>query len=437
MGYLLPKGGMTMNKAISPHRRPRVMLISVHGDPGARPGGIQTGGQNIYVRKLALELSRRGWEVDVFTHHDDPASPAREALGGARIIRLSAGRLGFIPKDDLFGYLPQFVAEVGQFCARDPNRQSLRAYDVIHSNYWISGWVGSRLREESGVPQVHTSHSLGAMKARGLDMVPEAMRFRLRQEKSVLRGATLVIATSPYEKGVLEQEYGVNSANIRVVPCGFDPRVFHPFPIEERARLDLAGHRVVLFAGRFAPQKGLPFLLEAFKLLVERHPGEPLRLLLAGGDPVSLPPAEVSPEKKDILGHIERLSLEERVTFLGPVEQGTLARYFSATDVCAIPSVYEPFGMVALEAMACGCPVVASEVGGLAFTVRHGDSGLLVPPKDPRRLAVALESVLFDDRLRRRLASGALRRAGQEFSWEAVTDGIEGLYREVMEGAAA
>lgn len=404
-----------------------VTLISDHGDPLAALGGIQAGGQNVYVREVALALDGRGWQVDVFTHQTDPAQPQVERLGlRSRVIRLDAGRPGFVPKQELFPLLPRFRDQIRAWAQQHKQR-----YTAIHSNYWLSGWVGMELKQLWGVPLLHTFHSLGKVRAAaaGEENSP-AVAVRLQVERQILATADRIIATNPVEKKLLRQLYAAPNAKVTVVPCGVDPEVFYPRDREQaRRELGLAGLRPIMFAGRFEPNKGLLILLQAVARLFKEHPGlrDSVRLLVAGGESPDQGPEPREQRRLRKLAAI--LGLRRNVCFLGPLQQPELACYFAAAEVTVVPSYYETFGLVALEAMACGCPVIASDVGGLSYTVQEGETGLLVPPGKVRPLARALGRVLQDQRLLGHLQERLSGGLDPAFTWPRIASRLEGLYR--------
>lgn len=404
----------------------RALLISVHGDPMARLGSVQAGGQNVYVRELALALARRGWAVDVATHRASPRAPVAEAPApGMRVLRYDAGRPEFVPKDQLPELIPAFFQQVAEHLRQPPQ--------VIHSNYWISGQVGLLLREWWQVPQVHTFHSLGKVRiqALGADQRRDT-QARIRAEQRLLEATGAVLASNPMEAALLREHYRVPPGRLRIVPCGVNPAVFHPRP-QAAARATLGLPEAVLpvvFAGRFEHNKGLAVLLRALAALVQGHEG--LRacteLFVAGGNPAG---AGLGPEEARVRSLVAELGLQDHVNFLGPLDQAALAVWFAAAEVTVVPSFYETFGLVALEAMACGSPVIASRTGGLAHTVRHGETGLLVPPGDVPALAAALEQVLGRPGVAARLREPLRRGLPAEFTWDHIAAKAEAVYQEV------
>lgn len=393
-------------------------MISVHGCPLARLGEKDAGGMNVYVRELSRGLGRLGVSVDVFTRCQTLGPTEITPIGdGVRVIHLEAGEPRYIPKNELFAFLPQFLTHLEDF-----RRSEGLHYDVVHGHYWLSGWVGLRLRRMWGAPLVQMFHTLGMLKntvARSTaEMEPT---LRIAGERDVVAGADCLIAANPVEYGHLVDLYGADPHKIRIVPCGVDIDLFRPVPRSEaRARLGLDSGQYVLFVGRLEALKGVDVLIDAVSLLVQQGSG--VRLLIAGGNL----DGDVA---QKLRARVARLRLTETVRFLGPVEQVDLPAYYSAADVCAMPSFYESFGMVAIEAMACGTPVVASRAGGLQFTVRDGETGFLTPPGDAPALARALGAILNDTALRDRLGQAAVL-AAQEYSWDQVSRAILATYVE-------
>ncbi|NPV73956.1 MAG: glycosyltransferase [Pelotomaculum sp.] len=407
----------------------KVMLISVHGDPLARLGGIQSGGQNVYVREMARALDSMGIQVDVFTHWSDPGLPRSEPLGRkSRVIRLTGGSKGFHSKHQMFGMLPMLVKELIQHVGNPCH------YAVIHSNYWLSGWVGLQLQKILRIPRIHTSHSLGTVRKDAISTKGnEPLAVRLRVEREVLKKADRVIATTPFEEKILKKHYFVPNDNISVVPCGVNTELFRPL---KNSKLDRRfsdqERKTVLFVGRFEENKGLGVLLKSFKILKEKYPltAARTRLVIAGGDCLELPLNALSAEKKQYLKFIGENRISELVEFAGPLKHEDLLAYYNDASITVVPSYYESFGLVAVEAMACGCPVIASRTGGLRHNVLHGKTGLLVEPKSPEELASAINFLLTDEKARKQM-SGEAAIHGKRFSWLKVASQISGIYREV------
>ena len=386
---------------------------------------------NVYVRELARKLGARGWQVDVFTRRQDPRVPEIQDPPelACRVIQIDAGPTGAIDRRTLFDYLPAYVAGIRAFCAREGH-----TYDLIHSHYWLSGWAARELAEDWGVPVVHMFHTLGRMKDAVADgPAQREAENRGRVEQEIMTFADRIVAATPLDSQQMSDHYVVDESKIAIIPCGVNLELFHP--IDQQAARDHLGlppeRQLLLFVGRLDPVKGLNVLLEAMCTLTRRiHPcrAQDLSLAVIGGDRESHLEALGDPT---CLAEIrQELGLDDLVIFVGSRAQEDLPYYYAASLACVMPSLYESFGMVALEAMACATPVIASRVGGLTFTVRDGETGFLVPERDPDALADKLELVITDADLRHRLGERAAEVAAG-YSWDLVADQIEGLYAEL------
>lgn len=399
----------------------RIALLSVHGDPMLPTGSEEAGGQNVYVREVARTLAERGHQVDVFTRGRECRDTERHPVAGYRVIRVPAGPVGFISRDHLFPHLPEFVMRVRDFVHSEGHR-----YDVLHSNYWLSGWVGHHLSQGWRIPQWHTHHSLGAVKYAAEGRIPPQGRKRLAVEKDLLTSAS-IIATSPQDVASMQQHYQ-NPRDVTIIPCGIDDTVYYPHHRgRARRELGLPGDGALLaYAGRFDINKGLDCLIRAFARLKHRPS---VHLAIAGGYDIL---ADDGIEFQRISAMVQGLGLAPRTTFLGKLESTRLALLYSAADLCVVPSHYESFGMVAIEGMGCGTPVVASRVGGLQFTVRHKETGWLFPARDDVALAEACDRLLDNEDERLRMGRTALRHARRSFAWSKVAEQLEDhYYRQV------
>ncbi|MGQ9489898.1 MAG: glycosyltransferase [Anaerolineae bacterium] len=410
---------------------PRIALLSVHTCPLATLGGKETGGMNVYVRELAREFGRRGLAVDVFTRSQNPEIPRissrLSSAGEVRVIHLSAGPERPYNKNKLYDHLPQFVAEVLAFADTEQIR-----YDVLHSHYWLSGLVACELRQAWGVPIVHMFHTLARLKNLVAQSAAE-LEPPLRKEKEaeIMRFADRVVAATTLEREQMEAFYSADLARIVVVPPGVDLSLFRPVPCEQaRAAVGLPPeHHMVLFVGRIQPIKGIDNLIRGLALMFKRRPALRRDVFLAiiggAGDPTT----------DEELAHLHdlrtALGVSDVVTFLGSRDQDTLVNYYNAASVVVVPSYYESFGMVALEAMACSTSVIAADVGGLSLNVVDGFNGYLVPLGDVEELAYRLGLLLTQDALRRQLGSQACRWA-QRFSWQNIADETLAVYAQAM-----
>jgi len=409
----------------------RIAMLSVHTCPLATLGGKETGGMNVYVRDLSRELGWRGFAVDVFTRAQDPKFVGMRPLGeNARVIHIPAGPLAYYDKNLIFHHLPEFIEGVTKFTQR-----AGISYDIIHSHYWLSGLVAKELRALWGAPIAQMFHTLGHMKNRVARRAEEReTEIRLKAEGEIVGFSDRLVAASPLEKEQMVRLYGADPEKIEVIPCGVDLTLFRPFSSSEaKAYLELPLERMmILFVGRIEPLKGIDTLLKAVALATDGLPDlcGHLSLAIIGGSPD--PASENMEREMQRLSRLKsKLGIDNLVTFLGAKDQDTLPYYYSAAEVCVVPSRYESFGMVALEAMACGTPVVASKVGGLTFTVEEGVTGYLVPENDPAALAERLRSLLTDWDLRRRMGEKGIQVA-QRYSWPLIADKIISLYRQAL-----
>jgi D-inositol-3-phosphate glycosyltransferase len=404
-------------------------MLSVHTCPLAMLGGKETGGMNVYVRDLSRELSRRGIAVDVFTRSQNPHLPhVLHRLGThGRVIHIPTGPEEPYDKNKVFDHLPEFVAGVKQFAETEDVH-----YDVIHSHYWLSGWAARELREAWHVPIVQMFHTLGEMKnAIATDPSQRESARRIEVETEIVHFADRLIAATPAEREQLIKLYGADPNLISIIPPGVALDHFHPITKGiARHHLGVGPHDwMVLFVGRIEPLKGVDTLIRAMALLAHECPTWVDRLCLAiiGGDPNASENAEMERLKAM---HAE-LKLGDLVLFLGAKDQDNLQFYYNAAEAVVVPSHYESFGMVALEAMACGTPVIASDVGGLSYLVQDGETGFHVPNGDHVALASTLARLLQDQALRRQLGEQATRWA-QNYSWTWIGEQLIDVYRQVQ-----
>ncbi|MGD9145677.1 MAG: glycosyltransferase [Anaerolineae bacterium] len=415
----------------------RVAMLSVHTCPLATLGGKETGGMNVYVRDLSREFGRRGIAVDCFTRSQNPnIARISTSLGpNGRVIHVPAGPEAPYDKNHVVDHLPEFVQGVLGFA-----QQEGVEYDSIHSHYWLSGLAARPLRHAWDVPIVHMFHTLGHMK-NSVASSPEAWEAerRIDGEAEVMAFADRLIAATPLERAQMVWLYGADAAKIDVVPCGVDLNLFHPIPEDEAKQiLGLPLQRcVILFVGRIEPLKGIDTLLRAIALLTPELPcwRDELSVIIVGGAP-GAGIEEVNAELARLEALRAELCIEDLVTFQGAEDQDTLGYYYSAAEMVVMPSHYESFGMVALEAMACGTPVVASKVGGLAFSVQDGQTGFLVPDGDAEAMAGKIRLLLEDRDLRQQMGRQAVRWA-QRYGWPAIARQLLDIYKRAQPTAEA
>jgi D-inositol-3-phosphate glycosyltransferase len=410
----------------------RIAMISYHTCPLATLGGKDTGGMNVYVRDLTRHLGPLGVHVDVFTRSQDEHVPhVVHDLGyGNRVVHVPAGPEHPLPKEELADHIPEFVAGIKEF-----TEHKGLAYDLVHSHYWMSGIAARELKESWHTPVVHMFHTLGVMKQRVARSASESDGdYRLKGEQEILRFADRIVAATQAELAQLQWLYQADTRKVVVVPPGVDVSRFYPIPKDEAK--EYIGvppcDRMLLFVGRIEPLKGLDTLIEAIGQM--RNAGlfidQPICLTVIGGDP-DVSPEAMSAEMARLKALRERSGVGDLVTFIGKRDQDTLPYYYSAAEAVVMPSYYESFGMVALEAMACGTPVVASEVGGLAFLVQDGITGYTVPVDEPDALAEKLTVLIEDAALRARMGKQAAHFA-QEYAWERIAKKMLNVYEMTL-----
>ncbi|MBK9007976.1 MAG: glycosyltransferase [Anaerolineae bacterium] len=407
----------------------RIAMLSYHTCPLATLGGKDTGGMNVYVRELTRQLGKMDIHVDVFTRSQDDHVPhVLHELGyGNRVVHIPAGPEHPMPKQELANYIPQFVDGIRAFACDKKIH-----YDIIHSHYWMSGIAAASLSDGwAGSPIVHMFHTLGEMKNRIARTDEEREgAYRIEGEKQVLRRVDRVIVATIAELTQLRFLYKADAKKLVVIPPGVDVSHFYPIPADEaRSYIGLKPEdRMILFVGRIEPLKGVDTLLEAMSCLQMKE-SRPVHLAIIGGDPAASPEM-MNAEMARLKNLCEVLGLDQSVVFLGVRDQDKLPYYYSAAEVVVMPSHYESFGMVALEAMACGAPVIASEVGGLAYLVRDGETGFTIPAEEPETLCEKLSWLLNDDELHAKMSAQAAAYA-QDYAWEKIAKQIVDVYEEL------
>ena len=406
----------------------RLALISVHSSPAAPMGGAKTGGMNVYIRELARELGKLGLRVDIFTRRSSPAEPAVDASIGEniRLICLDAGPPQPLPPEEQFDHLSAFTANLMAFATL----RNLR-YDMVYSHYWLSGWVAAKLKEAWGIRFAHMFHTLGHMKKR-----IEVNDFyqpdrRITTEMRILQWADRVIAATPAEQAQLRWLYRAGRRQIAVIPPGVNTERFSRALSREEARASLGvrgDSNLLLFVGRIEPLKAVDTILEALHALRERAPAllRNLRFIIVGGDPSSGRDREMNRLQALSL----KLGIDQLVSFVGAKEQIELPRYYAAANAVVMPSDYESFGMVALEAMSSGTPVIASQVGGLQFLVRDQETGFHIPAREAISLAECIIELLTDPSRTEDMGAAASRMA-QEYAWSRIAERLLRVFEEI------
>lgn len=396
----------------------KLALLSVHSCPVGNLGGKDTGGMNVYVRELAYQLGQQGHIVDVYTRVHDPNDPQIVEIGqNARLIHLKAGEVEDIHKLLVYAYLPDFVCNLENF-----RRRHGLQYDLIFSHYWLSGWVGKLLQCWWNVPHTIMFHTLGAIK-NILGIGEDEPDLRLDAERYLANDCHRIIASTEKEKEQLGTYYGVSPDRISVIPCGVNLDLFQPMGKDNaRRHLGLNSDKVILFVGRIEPLKGIDLLLQAMNYLKDTLN---LRLIIIGGD------ARSQYEMERVKRIYQDLNIQHPVTFQELVKQERLPYYYSAADVCVIPSYYESFGMVALEALACGTPVVTTRVGNMENIIRQGETGYVVDDNSPRELADKISLLLSRPNISTQYIN-SMRASLVKYSWQNIAQMIIKEFNEAL-----
>jgi len=395
----------------------RIALVSEHASPLAALGAVDAGGQNVHVAALARELGARGIDTVVHTRRDDPALPKRlEFAPGALVEHVDAGPPEPLSKDLLLPYMDEFAAELARSWTVEPP-------DVVHSHFWMSGRAALAAARPFDIPVVHTFHALGVVKKRYQGAKDTSPPERLAEERSIVKAAAHIVATCTDEVFELLR-LGADPGRISVVPCGVDTELFRPDgPVEPGSIVP----RIVVVT-RLVERKGVADVIAALSAL----PG--VELVVAGGGEADL--LRDDPEARRLASLAKELGVVERVELRGRIDREHVAPLLRSADVVVCSPWYEPFGIVPLEAMACGRPVVASAVGGLIDTVVDGVTGLHMPPRRPDKLAHAIGRLLADPVLRERLGAAGAERARSRYEWARVADATLDVYLEVLAESA-
>jgi len=396
----------------------RIAMLSVHSCPVGNLGAKDTGGMSIYVRELARELGRQGHLVDIYTRVHDPRDPQIINLGqNARLIHLTAGGDEEINKLAIYPYLPEFTCNLENF-----KKHNGLHYDLVFSHYWLSGRVGKYLQQLWNVPHIMMFHTLGAVKnAIGIgECEPE---LRIETERDLTRDCHRIIAPTNREKENLILHYGALPERIGVVPCGVNLEQFKPMGKEiAKRQVGFVDNKIILFVGRIEPLKGIDQLLKAMPYLQN---GQGPKLVIIGGD-------ENSQYEMERLQRVSSdLHIQDSVTFLGLIKHEQLPYFYSAADACVVPSYYESFGLVALESLACGTPVVATNVGDLKSVIHQGETGYVVMDNAPRHLADKIALLLSRPSSDTKSAL-SIRASVSRFSWSNIAEAVTNECRLVL-----
>jgi len=406
----------------------QIALISEHASPLGILGGTDSGGQNLYVGQLAKNLAAGGDEVDIFTRRDSELLPeTAEWVHGVRIIHVPAGPPAVVRKERLLPYMDEFTAYVLRFC-----QCQRKAYDLMHANFWMSGLVAAEIKRSLGIPFVITFHALGRVRRLHQKEADEFPDERFAIEDRLVSEADRIVAECPQDEEDLIRLYNADPGKITIIPCGFDPAELWP-ESKALARVALGfppDERLLLQLGRVVPRKGIDTVIQGFARLHKQY-GIAARLLVVGGE-TDTPDLQANTEFARLRALAEEEGVADRVVFVGRRGRDELKHYYNAADLFITTPWYEPFGITPVEAMACGTPVIGANVGGIKFTVRDGETGYLVPAKDPAAIAERVAHLYQHPKLMNLLRRQAIRRANDLFTWQKVAAAMTSLYEEVL-----
>src|SRR5579885_2601649 len=407
--------------------RKRIAFIT-HESPLTLLGGVDAGGQVVYVDKVTRQLPRLGYEIDIFTRREDTETPQVVTMHkGIRVIHITAGPKKHIKKEELLPYYQnEFTKKLLQFMKRED-----RSYELVHANFFIAGIVASEIKKTFGIPFVITFHALGKVRRIHQGKADEFPDERFTIEEQLIQQADHIIAECPQDREDLIYYYHANQDKISVIPCGFDPHEFYPMGKQlARKKLGLPSEeKIILQLGRMVPRKGVDDVIVASAKLVKKQKFS-LRLLIVGGE-TDIPDFNL-PEIKRLRKIAAEEDILDHIMFTGRKNREQLKYYYNASDIFISTPWYEPFGITPLEAMACGTPVIGSNVGGIKFTILDGQTGLLVPAKDPQVLANNIELLLEDTKQAEIISKNALRRVKTFFTWATIARSISTLYEKVL-----
>jgi D-inositol-3-phosphate glycosyltransferase len=407
-----------------------IAMLSYHTCPLAILGAKNTGGINIYVRELTRYLGMQDVHVDVFTRSENDHVPhVLHDLGcGNRVVHIPAGPEFSLPRPELAGFIPEFANQILEF-----SRVKEIHYDLIHAHYWMSGVAALELREQWNVPILQMFHTLGLVK-KEIARSPDELEgdYRFDGENQVIQKVDRILAATQSEVNQLKKLYNADETRITVLPPGVNTDRFYPIPMDEAK--EVVGipkeDRMVLFVGRIEPLKGIDTLIEAMAMLKIKCKKCPHYLVIIGGENDN-PEEQLSNEMERLKTLSHKLGIEDVIIFAGKRGQDSLPYYYSAAEVVVMPSHYESFGMVALEAMACGTPMIASEVGGLRYLIKEGETGYFVPMQNPEILAERMRTLLLNGKLRHEMGMKAAEYA-RDYDWSIIAREIIDVYKKMI-----
>lgn len=406
----------------------KIAFISEHASPLATLGGTDSGGQNVYVAEVPKQLVKLGYSVDVFTRKEnEEIDEIVNWLPGIRVIHIKAGPETIIPKENLLSLMEEFAINMISFIRKEEIN-----YELVHANFFMSALVASKVKKVFHIPYVVTFHALGLVRKKfqkEMDLFPEE---RIDIEKYILANADQVIAECPQDKEDMIRLYHAPPENISIIPCGFSSKEFYPVD-QKKARKYLGlneEEKIILQLGRMVPRKGVDNVIKALGKIEKNR--QSFRLVIVGG-PHDVPDLLKCAELARLNSLAKEEGVQASVTFTGRKQREVLKYYYSAADIFITTPWYEPFGITPLEAMACGTPVIGSNVGGIKYTVEEGKTGLLVPPNNPTALAAKIEMLIEDERLLTAMRHNCLKRVNKFFTWKSVASSCHYLYEKISE----
>jgi D-inositol-3-phosphate glycosyltransferase len=395
----------------------KIAILSVHSSPLGQPGIGDTGGMSIYIRELTRELVKMGHSVDIYTRVQDPVTPEIVELAPrARQIHILAGEPADIDKLLVYNHAPDFAYSVENF-----RKQYNLQYDLIYSHYWISGIAGQYLQSWWQVPQMVMFHTLGAVK-NAIGIGEDESDLRIEEERKIANYCCRIIASTDSEKTALHQYYGILPEKVSVIPCGVNTELFQPSDKQlARRKLGLNDGKIILFVGRIERLKGIDKIIRALPYLGSTRP----RLVIVGED--GNRPGEIETLKN----LAQNLKVSDSVIFTGLIDYEKLPAYYNAADVCVFPSYYESFGLVPLESLACGTPVVATDVGDLRRIIRQGETGYVLPDSRPEYLAKSIEMVLTGASFLMK-DTEYIRNSVRPYGWQRIARAIDKEFNRLV-----
>ncbi len=405
----------------------KIAFISEHASPLASLGGVDSGGQNVYVAELAKNLARTGWEVDIFTRWDNPSlHKIIQWQSRIRVIHVKAGPVSIIPKEELLQYMPAFKDDMIDFIKSEQIN-----YALIHANFWMSALVAQWIKEALSVPFVVTFHALGFVRQLHQGKDDKFPAERIQIETEIVQHADAIIAECPQDRTDLLTYYNAPLEKITIIPCGFSQREF--YPVEREIACTLLhlnpDEHIMLQLGRMVPRKGVDNVVKALGKL--KSTDKAYRLVIVGGETDDPNPLSC-PEIARLQKIAEEEGVLDKITFVGRKNRKMLKYYYSAADVFISTPWYEPFGITPLEAMACGTPVIGSNVGGIKFTVEDGKTGFLVPPNNPAALALKVKTLVNNPLLLKEMKLASIQRVKKHFTWKSVAVLVSKLYQQIQ-----